>query len=430
MSEVVATKTGAPAKPKRNIVKTLGIVSMAMWVVALGGAVYAWKAKKLPAALETTAKKNAKAPAAHEGAPAKESEAKAGGASETQAAEATPGLAPEYPVEGERDALRQLAELLYSQGELEKAAAPIRRLMLVPKRDGSLLAMATKVLLGTGYYAEALDAARQALKVLPDHADLRVDAVMAQYRLGKVEEAMKEAAESLQAHPGNIDMLVALGTMEIEMGPACPGYGQSLQAALKLKPGYGPALYLQGRKHQLEGNYRDAEIAFGKVLRLEPKNAKAHAQLGMALYHLHKETAAEAEYRKALALNPKDYNTWFNLGEVNLAFAAAEKKPAAIKALRQEAMESYLKAVELNPDHAEAHFRIGVLLNGNGEFKEALIHLEAAKKLDGRHVPTFLQLAIAYENLKRPDDAKACLQKALELDPLDKVVQLKLKSFT
>src|SRR6185369_13645288 len=132
----------------------------------------------------------------------------------------------------------------------------------------------------------------------------------------------------------------------------------------------------------------------------DPRHAKAHGQLGMALYHLHKNQAAEAEYLKALSLNAKDYNTWFNLGEVHLALAGREAKPAVIKELRQKAMEAYLKAVELNPDHAEAHFRIGVLLNGNGQFKEAIIHLEAAEKLDDRHVPTLLQLAVAFENLQ------------------------------
>ena len=35
-------------------------------------------------------------------------------------------------------------------------------------------------------------------------------------------------------------------------------------------------------------------------------------------------------------------------------------------------MACYLKAVEWNPDHAEAHYRAGVILNGNRQFKEAI----------------------------------------------------------
>ena len=162
----------------------------------------------------------------------------------------------------------------------------------------------------------------------------------------------------------------------------------------------------------------------------EPGNAKAHGQLGTALYHLRKEAEARKEFQAALALNPKDYNTWYNLGELCLARAAREKSAEKIRQWRAEAMGAYLKSVEWNPDHAEAHFRIGVLLNGNGQFKEAIRHLEAARKVDGSHVPTWVQLAVAYENLKRPERAKACLEKALELDPRDKIVQFKLRQMT
>jgi tetratricopeptide (TPR) repeat protein len=430
MLEKVFRKAGSGDPKSGNLIRTLGIASMIMWVVALGGAGYALKAKKLPGAVESIAIKQGLLPAkAEKKVSGTETEAREAVAEAPVPAAPAPGLA-DIPTPEEQDALRQLAEIHYTRGDLEKAVDPLQRLLLAPKRDLALLVMATQVFLGTGFYREADEAARQGLRLAPDRSDLEVAAVTAEYRMGKVDAALKEARDHLREHPAGIDMLVALGTMEVEMGPAYPDYGKSLQAALKLKPAYVPALYLSGRKAQLEGNYRDAEIAFAKAIKLEPRHAKAHGQLGMALYHLHKEVAAETEYRKALALNPKDYNTWFNLGEVNLSFASREAKPAAIKSLRQQAMESYLKAVELNPQHAEAHFRIGVLLNGNGEFKEAVIHLEAAKKLDGSHVPTLLQLAIAYESLKRPDQARACLQKALELDPLDKVVQLKLKKLT
>lgn len=333
--------------------------------------------------------------------------------------------------EDERKAFRELAEIHASQGNLEKALYPLRKLMQEPTQDVALLSLATEVFLGTGNYQEALTAARKALRhAAPGRIDLRVAIILSQYRLGQVNQAFKTAEAALKEHPKDLDLLTTLGTMEIEMGPAHPQYGDALTKALKIKPGHVPALYQMGRKAQLEGDYKDAETLFRKVLKKEPKHAKAHGQLGTALYHLRKDRDAAKEFKAALALNRKDYNTWFNLGELNLSQAAREKSPRRIRQLRAEAMAAYLKAVEWNPSHAEAHFRIGVILNGNGQFKEAIRHLEASRKIDVHHVPTLLQLAVAYENLKHPDRAKACLEQALKLDPMDKIVQFKLKQMT
>ncbi|HLP43137.1 MAG TPA: tetratricopeptide repeat protein, partial [Fibrobacteria bacterium] len=328
----------------------------------------------------------------------------------------------------ERAALRELAEIHASRGDLDRALPSIRKLLRLPTEDVALLSLATEVYLGTGNYQEALATAHKAyLHAAPGRTDLKVAAIMARYRLGEVGQALEEAAAAVKEHPTDLDLLMALATMEVEMGPGHSGYGSTLAQVLKQKPNHTPALYLNGRKAQLEGNYKDAELLFRAVLKQDPRHAKARAQLGMALYHLDRLPEAETEFLATLAVNPKDYNTWFNLGELHLRIAERTSAATAIRTRRAEAMEALLKAVELNPDHAEAHFRIGVLLSGNGQYKEAIRHLEAAREVDSYHVPTLVQLAVAYENLKRLDLAKPLLEKALELDPEDKIAHFKLK---
>jgi tetratricopeptide (TPR) repeat protein len=334
------------------------------------------------------------------------------------------------PSADELAALRQVVELLYDAGSLDKAVRPLRKVMTVPTRETALLSMATDIFLGTANYEEALATGEQLLALKPDDARVRVQLVDAEYRLGRIEKAMTAAKASLKAHPADLAMLTALATMEVEMGPGHPGYGVSLKAALKMKPDHVPALYLQGRMAQMEGDYKDAETAFRKVVKLDPANAKAFGQLGMALYHLGKNDEAEKAYQSELKMNPSDYNTWYNLGELRLSHAFKEWDPDVIRKLNAEAMECFLKALALNNDHAEAHFRVGVLLNGNGQYKEAIRHLEASLKTDSRHVPTLVQLCVAFENLKQPERARAYLNKAYELDPLNKVVLFKLKQWS
>jgi tetratricopeptide (TPR) repeat protein len=334
------------------------------------------------------------------------------------------------PSQEELAALRQVVELLFEAGTLDKAVRPLRKVMRVPTREIALLSMATDIFLGTANYEEALAMGEKVLALKPDDARARVQMVEAQYRLGRIEKAMTAAKASLKSHPADLAMLTALATMEVEMGPGHNGYGVSLKAALKMKPDHVPALYLQGRMAQMEGDYKDAETAFRKAVKLDPGNAKAFGQLGMALYHLGKNKEAEKAYQTELKMNPSDYNTWYNLGELHLSNAFKEEDPDIIRKRNAEAMECFLKALALNSDHAEAHFRVGVLLNGNGQYKEAIRHLEASLKTDSRHVPTLVQLCVAFENLKQPERARAYLNKAYELDPLNKIVLFKLKQWS
>lgn len=462
MMDKVWTRINAKRPKGKKLFKILGIISGIIWVVALG-AVFALKDKKIPKGIAAAAgaktemlnahglksepsdegksdatasegisaeeKKAAdEARSGHEGgsAPLKEAAAEAS----EEGKHAAPTSAEEMPTREEWLALKQVAELRAGAGELEKAVEPLRRVLAMPTRDADLLTLATTVFLGTAHYHEALQTAEQALALKPSDMGLEAQAIDATYRLGQVEKAFAKAKAALKEHPNNLGLLIQTGTMEVEMGPGFADYGKSLQAALKLKPDYQPALYLLGRKAQLEGNYKDAEIAFQKVLKLDPKCAKAYGQLGMALYHQGKEPEALRQYEAELALNPDDYNTWFNVGELHLNQASREFMPAPIQAFRAQAMECFLKTLELNPQHAQAQYRVGVLLNGNGQFKEAIRHLEAALRLDSQHVPTLVQLALAYENLKQPERAKEFLTKAYELDPLNKVVLFKLKQWS
>jgi tetratricopeptide (TPR) repeat protein len=360
-----------------------------------------------------------------EGAP--DAEAAGEGAAASPPSDEDPRV---LPTREEAAALRQVAELRAAAGQLDEAVTPLRRVMRVPTRDAALLALAAKVFLGTGNYAEAFRYATALAALDPADMNAKAQAVESQYRMGQVEAAMRAAEAALKAHPGDLAMLVELGTMQVECGPGSKGYGEALAQALKLKPDYVPALYLSGRKAQLEGDFKDAETAFAKVVKLDPGNFKALGQLGMAQYHLGKSVAAEASFRGELARNPADYNTWYNLGELLLGRADEETNVEAVRRFRAGAMECYLKAIDLNPDHAQARYRVGVLLIGNGQYKEAIRHLEAALRLDGSHVPTLVQLSVAYERLKRPERARAYLDKAYELDPLNKIVLARLRRLT
>jgi tetratricopeptide (TPR) repeat protein len=240
----------------------------------------------------------------------------------------------------------------------------------------------------------------------------------------------------LQKQPRDVDLLTALGTMHSEQNPEDATSDGYLAQALAIKPDHLPALYQVGRRLMRAQRYAEAEKTFIRVLALQPGYAKGHAQLGMALYYQERFEPARQAFISALQAAPRDYNTWFNLGEVYLQQAAeitggkmGPREIGAAEAMRQRAFSSFTQTIELYPDHAMAHYRLGVLLIGNNQAKEAIRHLEYAVKLQDGLVGAWLQLALAYEGLQLFQKARLCLDKAYSLDPLNKVVALKLREW-
>jgi len=82
-----------------------------------------------------------------------------------------------------------------------------------------------------------------------------------------------------------------------------------------------------------------------------------------------------------------------------------------------EAKSAYLKALELDPDHAGAHLNLGRLLHETGELREAETHYRCALK-DLRHRATAaFNLGVALEDLNLLDEALFAYARAVEANP-------------
>jgi len=84
---------------------------------------------------------------------------------------------------------------------------------------------------------------------------------------------------------------------------------------------------------------------------------------------------------------------------------------------------AFKKALELNPNHAEAHAYYSHLLNIIGKPKEAMAEIEIALKLDP-HNPLLISLyCIDLIFMRRFDEAIKAAKKALRMEPVSPVAQ-------
>ncbi|MBF0429896.1 MAG: hypothetical protein HQK83_01350 [Fibrobacteria bacterium] len=322
---------------------------------------------------------------------------------------------------------KKLMEIYFKNGKLFESYKHSQYITDTYESDSNFLRQITEINLGLGEYKTALEKARAALSFNPDNTEIQAIEIQALYRTGEVNNSLELGESYLKKSPQSLELLTALGTINIETKTRKAGNAKYLQEALTINPNYVPALSQMGRKHKLEGNYADALSYFKKCVKLDPINPKVRGHLGAVYYYLNKDKLAKKEYETALFLNPKDFNTWYNLGELIMSGSYYENTIHKKRELQREAFKAYQNAITHNPSHIKANFRIGVLLNSNRQFKEAIRYLSKVIELDQDHVRAHIQIAAAFEHLKLLEDAVFHLKKAFKLDPNNKTVLYKLK---
>jgi len=121
---------------------------------------------------------------------------------------------------------------------------------------------------------------------------------------------------------------------------------------------------------QKAGDYKTATTDYNKVLAADPKNYRALYDLGDVEQFQHLNSAAEANYRAALALYPN-----FELAMYNLATLVSSSSPTEAEIL-------YQQVIKLDPKNADAYFNLGYVLNGLGQKTQGQADIAKAIALD------------------------------------------------
>ena len=143
-----------------------------------------------------------------------------------------------------------------------------------------------------------------------------------------------------------------------------------------------------------------------EAVRIYPKGAETHTNLGLAYERQGRLTEAIAAHRKAIVLNPRLPEAHYNLAS---ALAAAGR--------HVEALASFEQALRINPRSAEARHNAANSLVALGRNDEALLQLQAARDIAPGSVRIHRALADTLQRLRRYDEAVAEYQAALRLQP-------------
>ncbi|MCX6561704.1 MAG: tetratricopeptide repeat protein [Candidatus Aminicenantes bacterium] len=166
-----------------------------------------------------------------------------------------------------------------------------------------------------------------------------------------------------------------------------------LNQALVLAPRHYQSLNLLGLAHMIKGNLPAAVAALEKCVAIAPDFSDGHNNLATALQESGQIEKAEAEYRKAFALD-ENYNASFNLAKIEFQ----RNNPEA-------ALEYAAKSLRKNAKSLLAFNLQGLILESLNRLDEATASYEAAMKLVPGELNVEFNLAIVYT--KKEDFARA-----------------------
>jgi arylsulfatase A-like enzyme/tetratricopeptide (TPR) repeat protein len=202
---------------------------------------------------------------------------------------------------------------LYHEGDVERARVLCED--LVRKRPMDIVLQHLAYLRrARGDLAGAVDAARRALAL--NSADTVAAATLGAYlnessRSREAEEVLRPYAT---ASDPDVDVLFAYGAAQAQDGERAEALA-TLGRARVLDPTNAMALVNIGTVQLMEKDYGAAKASFEQALTLEPRLSRAYNSLGIIAAEGGRPDEAIALWKKAVAINPTEYDTLFNLGD-------------------------------------------------------------------------------------------------------------------
>src|SRR5262249_18283089 len=183
-----------------------------------------------------------------------------------------------------------------------------------------------------------------------------------------------------------------------------------LRRALALKP-TAELHFERGVIEGQLGNLVGAAAEFRSALALNPRLAGAHRLLGVTLRRQGNASAALAQFRRAVQLDPKDPESQCDLG---MQLKSSGDMVGAIVALQ--------KAIALKPDFEKAHYNLGIALRSQGKSEagqKELDEISALREFRARLAQAKMLTLQGVDALKREkfDDAAGLFHKAIEQSP-------------
>jgi tetratricopeptide (TPR) repeat protein len=293
------------------------------------------------------------------------------------------------------DAQANLGVLLFFRGKAADAIPHFRAALKVQPslaKIRGLLGMAEDRTLDFDNARRDMEAAFPSLEDQRFQMQLGLELVGLDTESGDLEKAAAILTQLRKANPDNAEVLYAAYRTYSDLA------GESMLALSLAAPDSAQMHQLMAHEDYRQGNTTAAVAQYRKAIALDPHLPGIHFELAELLRTSKDEAVkkeAEQEYRVALLENPQNEKSILRLAEVD-----------AQKGNTEQSYKEYTKAVELQPSDADAKLGLAKTLIEMNQTDKALTLLEDAVRLEPTNATAHYRLATLYRKMGRADDAK------------------------
>jgi tetratricopeptide (TPR) repeat protein len=297
-----------------------------------------------------------------------------------------------------------------------------------------------------GSESRGLQEFQAALSLNPDFADAHFNVGIVRWKQNDVNGAVGSFQRAVNLKPDSAEFRFRLGQALARNGQTLEA-SRELERAVELKPDHEAARYQllvvyrklgeNDKAHQaadalnalrergtksvgrdqsgLEYNAGLTALERGHIDESIEKLTRALAQphdeaavrdaLGIAWQRKGNLAAAQTEFEKAVQLNPQSADAHLNLGVLMMRQGKADA-----------AGREFRLAISLNPNFAEARFNLGLAMASQKRWREAVETLQAAIRLDPGNARVHCNLARVLRDSDQPGRALDAYRTAWELD--------------
>lgn len=159
------------------------------------------------------------------------------------------------------------------------------------------------------------------------------------------------------------------------------------------------------------GSSSSSDMSLGGAV--DPAQARVFLDQGKELYKKDQDQQALEAFQKATKLDPDFAEAYFRLGLAHDALAEKQEAEDAYK----KAIERYKKFIASNPKDAEAHYNMGQSYAGLHLHSDAVREYRQATHLKPDDPDMYYDLGSSLTRLAQYDEAAAAFQKCLDIDP-------------
>lgn len=257
--------------------------------------------------------------------------------------------------------------------------------------------------------------------------------------LGHYSEAAADYRKLLAGQPGDTRTLNSLGAA-LENAGDLDGADHAYVQAIALAPHACDARFNLAGLDVKRSLFAQAEEGFRTMLRQCPGDAGIYSGLGVALAGEGNSVAAQAEFQRALQLDPLNFTALYHLGQmaiesgqpgraIDLLQKAAQQRPEDLDTRERLAMAfaqsgqpgnaltQLQEAVRLAPDDANLHALLSQVLAGIGNLQQAVEEQNKALRLQPDDADGWNNLGVLQARMGKTLAARDDFEHALQLAP-------------